>query len=263
MGRRPGPTTAAREVRQFIRDNALMWLEEYHVDGLRFDMTLYIRNVRGDDGDPGDGLPDGWSLLQWINGEVARALPGRITIAEDLRDNGRITRADDDGGAGFGAQWDAQFVHPIRAVLIAGSRRGAAHGRRSRTRSAITTTATPSARVIYTESHDEVRQRQGAGAAGDRAGRRRRSWAAQKRSTLGAALMFTAPGIPMLFQGQEFLEGEWFQRHGAAGLGPRRGVPRHPPPLPRPDPAAPQPAGAAGGCAAAASRSSTSTRPTR
>ena len=34
---------------------------------------------------------------------------------------------------------------------------------------------------------------------------------AQKRSTLGAALVFTAPGIPMLFQGQEFLEGEWFR----------------------------------------------------
>lgn len=34
---------------------------------------------------------------------------------------------------------------------------------------------------------------------------------AQKRSTLAAALMFTAPGIPMLFQGQEFLEGEWFR----------------------------------------------------
>ena len=36
-------------------------------------------------------------------------------------------------------------------------------------------------------------------------------WAAQKRSTLGAALALTAPGIPMLFQGQEFLEGEWFR----------------------------------------------------
>jgi 1,4-alpha-glucan branching enzyme len=33
---------------------------------------------------------------------------------------------------------------------------------------------------------------------------------ARKRSTLGAALVFTSPGIPMLFQGQEFLEDEWF-----------------------------------------------------
>ena len=37
------------------------------------------------------------------------------------------------------------------------------------------------------------------------------SWFAQKRSTLAAALVFTAPGIPMLFQGQEFLQGEWFR----------------------------------------------------
>ena len=39
-------------------------------------------------------------------------------------------------------------------------------------------------------------------------------WFARKRSTLAAALVMTAPGIPMLFQGQEFLEGEWF-RSGA------------------------------------------------
>jgi 1,4-alpha-glucan branching enzyme len=36
-------------------------------------------------------------------------------------------------------------------------------------------------------------------------------WFSQKRSTLAAALVFTAPGIPMLFQGQEFLEGGWFR----------------------------------------------------
>jgi 1,4-alpha-glucan branching enzyme len=36
-------------------------------------------------------------------------------------------------------------------------------------------------------------------------------WYSQKRSTLGAALVFTAPGIPMIFQGQEFLQGEWFR----------------------------------------------------
>ena len=65
-------------------------------------------------------------------------------------------------------------------------------------------------RIIYSESHDEVAN----GKArvpyeinkDDATG-----WHAQKRSTLAAALVFTAPGIPMLFQGQEFLEGEWFR----------------------------------------------------
>jgi 1,4-alpha-glucan branching enzyme len=65
-------------------------------------------------------------------------------------------------------------------------------------------------RVIYTESHDEVANGKARIpheiAPGDPS-----HWAAQKRSTLGAALMFTAPGIPMLFQGQEFLQGDWFQ----------------------------------------------------
>jgi 1,4-alpha-glucan branching enzyme len=91
------PDYGRAEVRQLIRDNALMWLEEYHVDGLRFDMTLYVRNVRGDEADPGDALPDGWSLLQWLNGEVAERFPGRLpsprTCATRPRSRRRSTPA--------------------------------------------------------------------------------------------------------------------------------------------------------------------------
>jgi 1,4-alpha-glucan branching enzyme len=195
-------------VRQFIRDNALFWLEEYGIDGLRFDMTLYIRSVRGDE-DGGDDLPEGWSLLQWLNDEVQSRFPGRITIAEDLRNKAALTAATADGGGGFGAQWDSQFVHPIRATLIA-----AADEQRHMATVAHALThhynGDPFQRVIYTESHDEVANGSARvvheiapGDPGD--------YAAQKRSTLGAALMFTAPAIPMLFQGQEFLQGEWFQ----------------------------------------------------
>jgi 1,4-alpha-glucan branching enzyme len=64
-------------------------------------------------------------------------------------------------------------------------------------------------RVIYTESHDEVangKARLPEQIAPDDAA----TWAAKKRSTLGAALVFTAPGVPMIFQGQEFLEDDWF-----------------------------------------------------
>ena len=111
------PDYGRKEVRQFIRDNALMWLEEYHVDGLRLDMTLFMRNVRGNS-DPGGDLPDGLSLVQWINREVRQRYPGRITIAEDLQNDDRMTKPVDQGGAGFTAQWGARFVHPVRATVI-------------------------------------------------------------------------------------------------------------------------------------------------
>ncbi|WP_316689793.1 hypothetical protein [Pseudonocardia sp. H11422] len=60
---------------------------------------------------------------------------------------------------------------------------------------------------MYLESHDEVASNNGKTRLPtdiDRASPR--SWYAKKRSTLGVALVFTAPGIPMIFQGQELLE---------------------------------------------------------
>ena len=105
------PDYGRSEVRQYIRDNAFMWLEDYHVDGLRFDGTAYIRSFPGPGG---QDLPDGWTLLQWINGEIARNFPDRITIAEDSQNNDWLTKDVGAGGAGFGSQWDAEFVHPIR-----------------------------------------------------------------------------------------------------------------------------------------------------
>ena len=64
-------------------------------------------------------------------------------------------------------------------------------------------------RVIYTESHDRVANKPDAGALGDRRGDP--GWLyAQKRSTVGGDLVLTSPGIPMIFQGQEFLEAAWF-----------------------------------------------------
>src|SRR5882757_9198171 len=64
-------------------------------------------------------------------------------------------------------------------------------------------------RVVYTESHDEVatgHQRVPEEIWPGNAG----SYFSRKRSTLGAALVFTSPGIPMIFQGQEFLQYGWF-----------------------------------------------------
>ncbi len=202
------PDYGRPQVRQYIRDNALMWLDEYHADGLRWDATAYIRNTLGHDNDPAHDIPDGWRLMQWVNDEIDTRAPGKISIAEDLRDNPWLIKPTPAGGAGFGAQWDARFVHPVRAAVIAPEDRDR---NMYAVRDAIAHRYDRDAfrRVIYTESHDEVANGQARvpeeiwhGNAG--------SWPAKKRSTLGAALVFTSPGIPMIFQGQEFLEDEWF-----------------------------------------------------
>ena len=95
-----------------------MWLEEFRVDGLRWDATAYIRNVYGCNDSPGDDIPEGWGLMQWINDEINYRQPWKISIAEDLRNNAWITKGTGVGGAGFDAQWDAGFVHPVREAIV-------------------------------------------------------------------------------------------------------------------------------------------------
>jgi len=203
------PDYGRGEVRQFLRDNALYWLEEFHADGLRWDMTLYIRTVHGNPHDPGQSLAEGWALMRWINAEIDGRWPWKISIAEDLQDDPWITTPPDAGGAGFDSQWAANFVHPVRAALTArdDDARDLHH-----LAAAIAGTYDASAlsRVIYTESHDEVANGR-ARLPHDISPHDPADWFARKRSTLGAALVMTAPGIPMLFQGQEFLEDEWFR----------------------------------------------------
>jgi len=202
------PDYGRSEVRRFITDNARHWLEEYHCDGLRFDMTLFIRSVRGD-GDSGADLADGWRLSQEINDMVHRDFPGKITIAEDLQNYDLITKRISEGGAGFDMQWDANFVHPVRDLVIQpldqarsiqkliGAVNGSYNG-------------DPFERVIYSESHDEVANGS-ARVTSEVDAAIPDSWYARKRSTLAAVLTLTTPGVPMLFQGQEFLEDEWFR----------------------------------------------------
>lgn len=203
------PDYGRPEVRQYIRDNALFWLNKYRVDGLRFDAVSYIRQVGGNDNDPGGDLPDGWGLLQRLNQEIRATQPSKITIAEDLKNNEWITKDASSGGAGFGSQWDAGFVHPIRQAIITSND---ADRDMFAVRDALYHRYNGDAfgRVLYTESHDEVAnghervpEEIWPGNAG--------SYFSEKRSTLGAALVLTAPGIPLLFQGQEFLEDEYFR----------------------------------------------------
>ena len=197
------PDYGRQEVRQYIRDNIMMWLFDYHVDGIRWDSVHSTRTTNLGDN------PEGWGLMQWINDEVNFFQPWAIMIGEDMRNNRYVTRETWEGGAGFDAQWSGQFVHPVRAAITGQSDddrdmwavKGAVEQRYN---------SDAFERVIFTESHDEVangRSRVPEEIWPGNSG----SWFSKKRSTLGAALVFTSPGIPMIFQGQEFLEDGYFQ----------------------------------------------------
>lgn len=198
------PDYGRGEVRSFIRDNAMMWLDEFRMDGLRIDGTKYIRKT----GQDGNEIPEGWSLLQWINNDVDLVAPEKFMFAEDMDLDPYITKTTGAGGAGFDSQWDAGFYPKIRGAIIPPND---SDRDMYSVRDAITFSYNGSMqqRIIYTESHDEVangKQRVPEEISPGDAG----SYYARKRSTLGGVLAMTAPGVPMLFQGQEFLEDEFF-----------------------------------------------------
>lgn len=199
----PRPDYGRAEVRSYIRDNAMLWLDEFQVDGLRLDATKYMRGVP----EQGIEIPEGWSLMQWINESVDATQPWKIVIAEDWENNEWMSKSVGEGGGGFESQWCGVFLHPIRglATTVADEDRSMFELRQSVTKY-FNGQATQ--RVIFTESHDEAANQPRLPesiwpANAD-------SWEAKKRSTLAAAVVFTSPGIPMIFQGQEFFEdGLW------------------------------------------------------
>ena len=202
------PDYGRPEVRQYIRDNAMMWVDEFRVDGLRIDMIPYIRNVNSDE-NPNTTLQEGISLLRWINGEIAEKYPWKLTIAEDLHGLASITdKIGESGGLGFGSQWDADFVHPVRKALI--TQEDADRDMESVCMAVLNKySGDVFKRVIYVESHDEVANGK-ARIAEEIAEKNVNNWYSKKRASLGVALTLTTAGIPMLFQGQELLEDKWF-----------------------------------------------------
>jgi 1,4-alpha-glucan branching enzyme len=202
------PDFGRLEVRQYITDNVRMWLQGCHLDGLRVDSTIYIRNVKGRNNDPANDLGDGWGLLQEITSVAKDINPKSITIAEDVSGNDYITKTTDVGGAGFGAQWEVGFPHVLREALdvVDDANRNLTGICDALSRSYNNDVFQ---RVIYSDSHDSAAN---GGARleeeispGDAA-----SVFARKRSLLASAIILTAPGIPMIFQGQEFMQGGSF-----------------------------------------------------
>ncbi len=186
-----------KEVADFIVDNVTFWRREYRIDGFRWDS---VSNIRAMDGS--GTVPGGIALLRRANSD-SRKIPGAFLIAEDLKGYGGVTDKIESGGLGFDTQWDAGFHWAVAQAMSGaddntrniGAVRDALGGRYN---------GDPFQRVIYSESHDTV------GNTGTRLPSQidagdPGSWAARKRSLLAAGLVLTAPGVPMLFAGQEFL----------------------------------------------------------
>jgi len=202
------PDYGREEVRRYIRDNAMMWIEDYHCDGLRMDATSYIRYEGGGLGYDSE-IPEGNILMRDINAEIKLKYPEKLTIAEDLKGHDLVTLNSEYGGIGYGSQWDMNFVHPVRKFLIE-------QGDEYRDLQALVDAILFQynndvfERIIYTESHDEVANGKARVPEEIQPGNAD-SFFGKKRAILGLVITLTSPGIPMLFQGQEFIEDEYFK----------------------------------------------------
>ncbi len=179
-------------VRNYIRDNAVMWMEEYHVDGFRWDST---RNIRAYD-EGRSPIPEGAAMLEEINRTLRARFPGRLSIAEDSLDIGN-----------FHGSWDYDFHHSVMPQIAAETD---ADRDIHALASAIGSVPTMW-RVIYTDNHDEAGKINGqVRIASDIDPEDPDSDKARRLSGLASLITLTAPGIPLLFMGNEFQEsGTW------------------------------------------------------
>lgn len=188
------PDFSRAEVRQFIRDQIFMFLEEYKVDGFRWDSVFNMIYYNGG----ANTITESRTMLQDINWEISQSFPGKIRIAEDHAF---------DANMNFDSVWDVGFHDHIKWQVTQSTDSG-----RNVNWLADKITSWPShQRVIFSESHDTV---------GDLnskirlpreidSGNPTSIWA-RKRQLLAASVVLTSPGIPMLFNGQEMNEDRTF-----------------------------------------------------
>lgn len=194
------PDYGRREVRQFILDSVAMWFMEYRLDGLRLDSTSYLRNQDGGS-DMNRDIYGAWSLLQEITSLAHRLRPGAVIIAEDTGSNTYISLPRNNGGAGFDSQWRLNFPEALYQALGLEPRYPAD----IKDELAQRYTDDPYTRVIFSDSHDTAangRARLNEIIAPRHASGKR----AHEELILANVIVLTAPGIPMLLQGQEFLQ---------------------------------------------------------
>lgn len=187
------------EVRQFLIDNADFFVREYRVDGLRYDQASVI-DV--------EAVGSGWQFMQDCTSTVRNTDAGVCQAAEYWPRNPFVTEGRHNGGAGFDATWNDGLREALRDAIAASAGGENAAVDFARVAHALTN---PGFRdgwraVNYLESHDEIYRDREARVARLADPSNARSWYARSRARLGAALILTSPGIPMLFMGQEILE---------------------------------------------------------
>ena len=197
------------DVRQFLIDNAKSFYQEYRVDGFRFDEVSVMDRFGG------------WLTCQDLTDTLRTTKPEAIQIAEYWPVNDSVVRRRADGGAGFDATWTDQMREAVRSAIGAAAAGASAHVDMTAIGGAMQNSGFDHRwrAVQMIESHDEVYAGRAPRIAALSDGSDSRSWYARSRSRVAMGFVLTAPGIPMVFMGQEFLEDKpWSDTPGAATL---------------------------------------------
>ncbi len=208
----------SHQVRRFFCDNALMWMRDFHIDGLRLDAVhAYV-----------DRSAIHFLEQLAVETKLLEAALGRskVLIAESDSNDPRIVTPREAGGFGIDAQWSDDFHHALFAVLY--RQRGEGYyadfgalgqlakalertfvydGTYSMYRKRVHGKASSGLSQLrflgYIQNHDQV---------GNRAlGERLHESVGFERAMVAAAIVMVSPFVPMLFQGEEWAASSPFQ----------------------------------------------------
>ncbi|UJF17497.1 1,4-alpha-glucan branching protein GlgB [Vibrio sp. SS-MA-C1-2] len=191
-------------VRRFLVANALYWLDNFHIDGLRVDAVasmLYLDYSREHDQwipnrDGGNHNYDAIDLLKWVNLEAYRHYPNVMTIAEESTAFDGVSRPVDLNGLGFGFKWNMGWMHDSLAYFQEES----VHRKWHHDTITFPLVYAFSENYVLSLSHDEVVYGKGAIAnkmPGD-------EWQQMANARAYYGYMYGMPGKKLNFMGAEF-----------------------------------------------------------